>query len=629
MAHRSIAGAARPSTRALPEFRAMPPAAVETLGHVRADPSLTPAGLQSRAVLTRRRATVAALTLAGLAAVLWGAAQVFATEGYSTLDLVILACIAIGAPWTLMGVTTALIGLWLLHGRRDGLAAAAPHLTAAESDAPVRLRTAVLMFLRNEAPDRSLARLAEVRRGLDATGFGDRYDLFVLSDSDVPEIVAAEAEAFARWRPRLGGAVYRRREVNKGFKAGNVRDWLERQGRDYDLYLPLDTDSLMGGDAILRMTRIMQAHPRIGILQSLIVGAPSRSAFARLFQFGMRSGMRSYTLGAAWWQGDCGPYWGHNALVRVKPFRTRCHLPEMPGTGPLSGPILSHDQIEAALMRRAGYEVRVIPTEGASWEDNPPTLMEFTRRDLRWCQGNMQYWRLLFLPRLQPASRFQIFAAIMMYFGAPAWMLMTAAGAAKIAVGDLAAIDLTFGFAMFLIMFAMSFVPKIAGWIDVALTPGGVARYGGGAKFLAGTVMETVFALLLAPAVALRVTIFLVGLLFGRKVGWSGQQRDAHALRWSEAARGLWPQLAFGLVILGLLLWGAPGAIPWAAPMLAGLTLAIPFAVLTASPAVGRAMTAAGLCAIPEERERPAPLTGLAALESEFDPDAPAPLRAA
>ena len=159
--------------------------------------------------------------------------------------------------------------------------------------------------------------------------------------------------------------------------------------------LPLDADSLMAGEAVLRLVRIMQAHPRLGILQSLVVGAPAASAFARIFQFGMRHGMRAYTMGSAWWIGDCGPFWGHNAVVRIAPFREHCGLPILPGGPPLGGHVLSHDQVEAALMRRAGYEVRVLPEERGSWEENPPTIFEFSARDLRWCQGNMQYWRLL------------------------------------------------------------------------------------------------------------------------------------------------------------------------------------------------------------------------------------------
>ncbi len=87
----------------------------------------------------------------------------------------------------------------------------------------------------------------------------------------------------------------------------------------------------MAPSDILRLVRIMQANPCLGILQSLVVGLPTASPFARAFQFGMRLGMRSYTLGSAWWQGECGPYWGHNALLRVAPFREHCVLPRIAG----------------------------------------------------------------------------------------------------------------------------------------------------------------------------------------------------------------------------------------------------------------------------------------------------------
>ena len=166
-----------------------------------------------------------------------------------------------------------------------------------------------------------------------------------------------------------------------------------RWGDQFELMLPLDADSLMSGAEIVRLVRMMQAHPKIGILQSLVVGMPSASAFARIFQFGMRHGMRAYTMGQAWWVGDCGPFGAQCAgaraavLCRVRPAPL-CSAP------PLGGHVLSHDQVEATLMRRAGYEVRVLPEEVGSWEENPPTMLEFARRDVRWCQGNMQYLKL-------------------------------------------------------------------------------------------------------------------------------------------------------------------------------------------------------------------------------------------
>ncbi|MEM8753294.1 MAG: glucans biosynthesis glucosyltransferase MdoH, partial [Pseudomonadota bacterium] len=376
---------------------------------------------------------------------------------------------------------------------------------------------------------------------------------------------------------------------------------------DYDFFLPLDSDSVMSGRAILKLQRVMEAYPRLGILQSLVVGAPAESAFGRVFQFGMRAGMRSFTMGAAWWHGDCGPYWGHNALIRTAPFRAKCGLPVLKGEGPLGGHILSHDQIEAALMRRAGYEVRVLPVEGESYEDNPPTLFDFTQRDLRWCQGNMQYLKLLGLRGLKPMSRFQVFAAIAMYFGAPAWMVMTSASALKLFETDASNIDFAFAVSMFFIMFAVSLFPKVAGWIDVALRPGGAAAYGGRIRFVAGAVVETVFSLMLAPVVAFRVTLFMIGLAFGKSVKWSGQQRDAHRLSWRTAIRGLWPQTLFGKALVMMILATAPSVLPWAMPVVTGLCLAIPFAVLTSHPTVNAWVRRAGICAIPEDL-RPTPV---------------------
>ncbi len=587
--------------------------------------AMTPAGLQPRATLFRRRVVVAVLNLVTMAVLTWGIATIFGGDGWTAADIVILVAFLIGTPWTVMGLWNAVIGLWLLHGPKDALLRAAPHLAA--PDAPVTARTAILMFLRNEDPARALARLLEVRRSIDATGQGGLFDVYVLSDTSEPTVAREEEAAFESIRPLLGpGAVYRRREKNEGYKAGNVRDWLLRWGQDYTFYLPLDSDSLMAGPTVLRMVRIMEVYPKIGILQSLVVGTPSESAFARIFQFGMRHGMRSFTMGAAWWHGDCGPYWGHNAIIRTQPFRDDCHLPTLPGSGPLGGYVLSHDQLEAALMRRAGFEVRVIPVEGASWEDNPVTLLDFTKRDLRWCQGNMQYWRFLPTPGLMPMSRFQVFAAIAMYFGAPAWMAMTVAGAWKMIAGEGMDVNFALGVSMFFIMIAVSLFPKIAGWIDIALRPGGVRAYGGAGRFVAGALVETVFSVLISPVVALRVTLFLIGLLFGKRVVWGGQVRDAYSLRWSEAARGLWPQTAMGLGLLWLIEARAPGALVWAAPILAGLGLAIPFAVLTASPAVGRLCTRLRLCAIPEEF---APHEALRALDGRLPAlPQPAPLAA-
>jgi membrane glycosyltransferase len=457
-----------------------------------------------------------------------------------------------------------------------------------------------------------MARLAVVKESLDATGYGDAFAYFILSDTSRPEIAAAEEAAVAAWRagvPNPERIVYRRRETNEGFKAGNVRDFLDRWGRDHDLMLPLDADSLMTGGAIVRLVRMMQAHPGIGILQSLVVGAPSRSAFARIFQFGMRAGMRAYTFGSAWWIGDCGPFWGHNALVRIAPFAEHCHLPVLPGPPPLGGAVLSHDQVEATLMRRAGYEVRVLPVEHGSYEENPPTLPEFSRRDVRWCQGNLQYLKLLDLPGLLPMSRFQLVWAILMFLGVPAMTLLVALAPLKLLDGEApAAFPAGLAAALYVAYLLMYLSPKLAGLADVALTPGGVARYGGGLRFLAGAAVEIASSFMIGAVTTFRLTIFMAGLLVGRSIAWDGQARDAHDIPWREAARGLWAPTLFGVAVCGALAWLSPAVLLWSLPLTLGYLVAIPFTVLTASTRMGERFTRLRLCAVPEEFDMPSEL---------------------
>jgi membrane glycosyltransferase len=316
--------------------------------------------------------------------------------------------------------------------------------------------------------------------------------------------------------------------------------------------------------------------------------------------------MRSYTMGQAWWVGDCGPFWGHNALVRIRPFVEHCHLPVLPGGPPLGGHVLSHDQVEATFMRRAGYEVRVLPVEDGSWEENPPTILEFSRRDVRWCQGNMQYVKLLDQKGLYPVSRFQLVWAILMFVGVPAWTLLIALMPLKAFDGEPADVfPVTSALWLYAAFFAMYLSPKIAGFLDILVTRGGTARYGGTRRFLAAAGIELVYSFLLGALTSFRISVFMIGLAFGRSVVWGGQQRDAMALSWGEAWSAFWPQVLFGVMVVGGLFLAAPAAALWSLPLTLGFLVAVPFAVLTASPALGRAFVRWKLCGIPEEFDTP------------------------
>ncbi len=576
------------------------------------DTSVTPAGLQSRRRLSLRRYAMLGLNVVTLGAIMVGIVKVFGGDGLDLIEIGILACIGLSAPWTVLGFWNALVGLVI--ATRSSTPESVSLFEEDEVGTPLKSRSAVVMAIRNEDPMRAFARLMAIRGSLDKTGEGRAFDLFIISDTDNPVIAREEEKLFAANRAVLNGfgkAHYRRRDENTGYKAGNVWEFLRDYGDPYRFFVPLDADSTMGGDIIVRMCRIMEAKPRLGILQSLAVGAPADSVFGRLFQFGMRHGMRSFTLGSAWWQGDCGPFWGHNAVVRVAPFKAHCELPKLGGKAPWGGPILSHDQIEAVLMRRAGYEVRVLPVEAESYEDNPVSILDFMKREQRWCNGNMQYWRLLGMPGLPAVSRFQLFQAILMYLSAPAWMLLTALGLLKVIVDPTGFFHHDLAVTMFLIVVFMSLAPKVFGALSVAMEPDGMARYGGKRQFAKGIAAETLFSILMSPAVALRLTIFLGGLLLGRRIGWNGQDRDAHGISWSLAAKELWPQTLFGLAMIVTFAFQAPMALAWSAPVVLGLILAIPFAVITASPKLGADLAERKLCGTPEERDMPDLLVSL------------------
>ncbi|MDP4593542.1 MAG: glucans biosynthesis glucosyltransferase MdoH [Beijerinckiaceae bacterium] len=394
-----------------------------------------------------------------------------------------------------------------------------------------------------------------------------------------------------------------------------MRDFCERWGAAYDFFLPLDADSLMTGETIERMVRICQAWPRIGILQSLVVGTPSQSAFARVFQFGMRQGMRPYAVGSAWWSGDCGQFWGHNALVRTAPFADQCHLPELPANALFGGRILSHDQIEAVLMRKAGYEVRVLPVEGGSWEDNPPNVLEFMQRDTRWCQGNLQYVHLLGMKNIAPVSRFQLVWAVMMFMGLPAWTAIIALGVLKPLDGEILSGGAAFSAAAFYIFFLLMFLaPKLAGYADIALTSGGLSRYGGAPRFATGALVEIVFSFLVAAIVSFRTSIFMAGLLFGKTMGWNSQSRDTASLPFSTAFSALWPHLLFGFLLYATALFTAPQLLVWSLPLTIGYVLAIPFAMAGAAPRMGDWVRAYHVCDIPEDIDPPQEIKDLVSI---------------
>ena len=573
--------------------------------------------------LTRRRILVAVLVAATIGLVLLAFVRSLGGDGLSSSDLVLIGLFAVTLPWLVIGFWNAIIGLVIAVITADPALTVCPAIGRSTSTMPIRSRTAILIPAHNEDPASLFRHLAALSDSLAASAAAAKIGIFLLSDTSDPGLAAEEERHVAAWRATAifpDRLHYRRRPDNEGHKTGNLWEFLDRRGSEFEFGLVLDADSLMSGEAVARLIRIMQANPEIGILQHLTVGLPTAVPFARLFQIGMRHGMRTYSLGSAWWQGDCGPFWGHNALVRLKPFMAHCRLPELPGAAPWGGRILSHDQVEAVLMRRAGWQVRLAAIEDGSFELTPPTLIEFIGRDLRWGQGNLQYLNLL--PRLQASSmaRLQLILASLMYVIGPASLAFallafgravvpgfstTAPGSSLTAPELLGTPGAAEPWLLLLLVLGLTFAPKLTGALVACIDGTRAAAFGGRVRIVATVVLELVFSLLLTPIMLLSQARLVLGMARGRTIAWAPQRRAHCPLRWPEALRSFRVEMAAGACLLAAVHLAAPQLWVWSWLVGGPLLLAPLFAVTTASAAFGRRLVDAGLGLTPEEQTSP------------------------
>ena len=562
--------------------------------------------IASDVTITVRRVIFCVLSFGTALLMLYLFHQTLAATVPLAVRITLLVLFAITLPWMVVGFWNGIIGLLISQCVKDPITVILPKNMRVSERTPITHSTAILLCIRNESPARLIRNLQVMLDGLVKDQLGSFFHIYVLSDTNEVSIAEIEETSFAQMRDNWSQQIqitYRRRTDNTGFKAGNIADFCKRWGKDHDFALVLDADSFMGSSAITRLVRMMQANPRLGIVQGLVIGLPSNSAFTRLFQYGMRLGMRSYTMGSAWWQGDCGPYWGHNALIRLSPFIEFCDLPILKSRSGVPNPILSHDLIEAILMRRAGYEVRIYPQEDLSWEENPPTLTEYIRRDLRWCEGNLQYRNLLTLPHLLPVNRFQLVLAIAMFLGSPAWIVLILF--CTIAIGLSVTLDALVNIdhfsSLLLLTLVMWYLPKITGAIDVLLKSSKSKIFGGRPRFFINLVLEIIFSLLMTPITWLNHTIFIFRLVFGKRGGWSAQTRDDHSISMADALHQFWPHTLLGFALASLLYYSHPQTLPYGILFFGGLLFSIPLVVITSQPWLGGFMIRHRLLSLPEE----------------------------
>ncbi|HVY18039.1 MAG TPA: glucans biosynthesis glucosyltransferase MdoH [Rhodopila sp.] len=496
-------------------------------------------------------------------------------------------------------------------------------------------RTALLMPTYNESPDRIVAALQAMDEDLREAGASGLFDIFILSDTTRPEVWIREERAWLGLCARTGGAgriFYRHRPKNTARKAGNIAEWVTRFGGAYPQFLILDADSVMRADTLLTLVRAMETHPDTGLIQTLPVITGGTTLFARMQQFAGRIYGPVIAHGIAWWHGTEGNYWGHNALIRSVAFAEQAGLPELKGNKPFGGHILSHDFVEAALIRRGGWAVHMMPALEGSYEESPPSLIDLAIRDRRWCQGNLQHAAVLPSRGLHWISRLHLLTGIGSYITAPLWLLFLLSGIvialqARFIPPDYfgsgkslfplwPVIDPVRAMWVFIGTMAMLLVPKVLG-ILAALFQSRVRRGSGGVLgLLVSLVFESVIAGLLAPVVMLTQSIDVAAILLGRDSGWNAQRRDDGGIPFREIVRTYRRHTLLG-VVLGVGAWAVSTSLAlWMLPVILGLVLAVPLAAWTGRRDAGQALRRLGLLRIPEESRPPDVLKRTLALQA-------------
>ncbi len=541
-------------------------------------------------------------------------------HGGTMVELGLLVLFALLYMWIAVGFWTAVFGflLRLVGGDRHSLL---KRHAGKDLEATPLARTAIIMPVYHEPVYWTLSGLKAVYQDLERSGHLDQFEFYILSDSRDPNVWLEEQATWYQLCRELGAEgrlFYRRRRVNLNFKSGNVADFLRRWGRRYRYTVVLDADSLLSADTIVRMVQLMEREPKVGILQTAPSIINGESLFARVQQFSNRLYSTLFATGLAAIQMGDAAFWGHNAIIRIKPFMEHCGLRKLRGFGLFRGPIMSHDFVEAAYMGRAGYEVWLEPGLGNSFEESPPTLSDELSRDNRWSRGNLQHlWILLFGRRLRLAHRMALLNGVMAYMASPLWLaflILTTVEAVQMTV---ARIDYfpeghqglfplwpewrpEWALGLALSTLSLLFIPKFLAILD-AVIHGTARQFGGVLRLFISVLAEIVVSVLLAPIRMMAHSRYVIGALLNLSLTWAGQNRTQET-SWRDAfltqlpgmvvAAG-WSAFAWSLDPM-FFLWSLPVAIP--------LLLAAPTSVFLSRVGAGQALRTWGMLLIPEER---------------------------
>ena len=561
-----------------------------------------------------RRTVLLVLVLLQTVIATWAMAQVLPYKGTQPLEVAVLVVFSILFMWISSGFWTALAGFGILLTGRDQHSITHVALDKLPEDT----RTAVTMPICNEDVGRVFAVLQATCESLIRTGQAKHFDVFILSDTGHADARVAEIDAWLDLRHAMGDRIavhYRWRQHHIKRKSGNVADFCRRWGADYKYMVVLDADSVMTGDCLVALAKLMEAHPGAGIIQTAPRAFGREALFARVQQFGTAAYGPLFTAGLHFWQLGESHYWGHNAIIRVEPFMEHCALGRLPGDGAMSGEILSHDFVEAALIRRAGWGVWIAYDLPGSYEEVPPNLIDELARDRRWCLGNLMNLRLFRLEGVHPAHRAVFMIGVMSYLSAPLWFLSLALGTALLAQHTLVAptyftephqLFPTWpewhpeeALALFGSTAIVLFLPKILSALLILLRQ--ARAFGGAVEAAASVFLETLLSALFAPIRMLFHTEFVVTGIAGLRIRWKSPPRADAPTDWPRAIRRHGVHTLIGLAWTGFVWWMEPRVLPWVLPVAGALILSIPLSVFSSRPSWGRAARRLGLFVTPEE----------------------------
>lgn len=555
--------------------------------------------------------------------------SVLSANGVRAVEWAMFALFSVSFFWIAMYFWNAVLGFGLYLFNTRPARVAAPILDEMDGKAPITSRTAIVMPVYNEDPDRSAQRLLSTWRSLDSTGNADRFEFFILSDTTNPRISAKECEMVEWLRTEMPTSKlhYRKRMDNAGRKAGNIIDFGHRWGRNFDFMIVLDADSVMSGTLMQNLVRLMQANHDVGIVQTVPRPILAETLFGRVHQFAARVTSEVLNAGVSFWQLGEGNYFGHNAIIRCNAFFNNCRLPVLSGKGPLSGEILSHDFVEAAYMRREGWKVWNIPVGNGSYEETPPTLLDYAKRDRRWCQGNLQHSRILLEQGLHPLSRLHLLGGIMSYLSSPLWLLFIILSVINViketnpGLEYVGPASLKFAWLpphlnmtaiyLFGTVMAMLLAPKVLGALAMMFNKERRRGFGGGLSLMASAFLEMLISIINAPIMMMFHTSFVVSILTGNSVRWDPQTRDGYNVSLFDAIRDHKWVVLFAIVLSTVVICFTPCSAAWFVPLAIGPLLSPVLTRLSSRTDFGQAARQMGLFLTPEETGRVREVTPL------------------